>query len=814
MTGHRGDRRCGPLAAVALAMALLLPAPPAAAAAGSAEPAAATIDTAGWAGRPLAEALRRLTAAGLDLVFSTAVVGPELRVAAEPAAGPPRQVLDEILRPHRLAARPAASGGLVVVRADAAEDAAAEPSGASTAGPAATVEETIVVTPSRYHLLGDGSASGSFLGREQVRRIPHLSDDVYRAVALLPGATGGDISARFHVRGGDDDELLVLVDGMEIYEPFHLEDLQSLFSIVDSQAIGGLELLTGGYPAEYGDRMSGVLAIDSAEPAAGRRTAAGLSLVNARLAGEGSGDSGSWLASVRGGYLDLVLDLTTDPEDDLQFSPTYYDLLAKVERRTDAGTRLAGRLLASWDDTELYALEQAGVGADERSERADASYGNAYLWGTAERPLSPRLFARALVSLGWVDRNRRATSDDSDARASCTTCEDSFAEVRDERSFALLGAKADADRLAGDRHELRFGAEARYLSARYDYASYSRVLTPLITGGREPVETFRRFDSTPDGQRFALWASDRWRLADTLTAEIGLRWDRQSWTPGAAQISPRLALAWRPAGRTALRAAWGRYFQSQGLHELAIEDGEKSYYPAELAEHRLVAVEHRRPGGLGLRLEAYDKRFSRLRPRYENLFEPIDLIPEGAPDRVRIAPERAVARGVELLVEGPPGRRFGWWASYALARAEDTVGGHDQPRSWDQRHTVRLALDAHLGERWSLDAVWLYHSGWPTTPVSAAMLSDGTVQPLLGERNSARFTAYHRLDLRLLRSIEIGAGGRLDLFFEVTNLYDRANVRAVSDFDFVPRPDGGIRVIPDEASWLPRIPSFGVTWSR
>ena len=77
-----------------------------------------------YAGRPLVDVLQDLNRRGLRIVFSTSLVPPALRVSAEPA-GSPRDILDQVLRPHGLYARPGAQGTLIVARAPRRRDDAA-----------------------------------------------------------------------------------------------------------------------------------------------------------------------------------------------------------------------------------------------------------------------------------------------------------------------------------------------------------------------------------------------------------------------------------------------------------------------------------------------------------------------------------------------------------------------------------------------------------------------------------------------------------------------------------------------------------------
>ena len=136
---------------------------------------------------------------------------------------------------------------------------------------------------------------------EEVETIPQFGEDIFRAVTRLPGITGDDFSAKFTVRGGENDQVLVRVDGVELYDPFHLMDIGGgALSIIDVGLIEGVDLLTGGYPAEYGDKLSGVFDVRTRTPQPGRTHAAvGLSMMNARALIEGGSERSSWLVSAR-----------------------------------------------------------------------------------------------------------------------------------------------------------------------------------------------------------------------------------------------------------------------------------------------------------------------------------------------------------------------------------------------------------------------------------------------------------------------------------------------------------------------------------
>ena len=207
-------------------------------------------------------------------------------------------------------------------------------------------EEIVVTTP--YSILGEVAGASVNLDRRQILELPHFGDDLNRAVRAMPATSGNEASARFNVRGGRYDEVLVSLDGLELFAPFHLEDLTGIFSILDPEVIDRVDLFAGAFPTLWGDRMTAVLDMRTRTPTANQLNA-GISFSNAWLGGARrfAGDRGSWLASARRGYLDLVLDFVDEGGGDDDGGgvpdPRYWDVFSKLDFDLAAGSTFSLR---------------------------------------------------------------------------------------------------------------------------------------------------------------------------------------------------------------------------------------------------------------------------------------------------------------------------------------------------------------------------------------------------------------------------------------------------------------------------------------
>ncbi len=96
-----------------------------------------------------------------------------------------------------------------------------------------------------------------------VRKIPGANAGVENLLKLLPGVSfNNELSTQYNVRGGNFDENLVYVNGIEVYRPFLIRAAQQEgFSFINSSMVENLEFSAGGFQARYGDKLSSVLDI-------------------------------------------------------------------------------------------------------------------------------------------------------------------------------------------------------------------------------------------------------------------------------------------------------------------------------------------------------------------------------------------------------------------------------------------------------------------------------------------------------------------------------------------------------------------------
>lgn len=748
----------------------------------AASPAAPTAESAAsrLQGLSLTDALLALESSGLQVVFSSQLVRPEMRVEQEPRGGTPSEILAEILAPHGLRAVTASGGRLVVVSAPASRRDRPRPERAPAEavenGP--SFEEEILVTPDLR--AADGSPDPHSVSASDLADRPNLAGDPLRALNGLPGAVIGEGSSRVQVRGGRDDDVLILLDGLELLAPYHLQEFDSALSIVSPTSVERVELTPSGYPAEFGDRMGGVLELVTAGERAGSGSL-GLGLTNLDVNASRlySQDRGSWYLAGRGGSYELALEI-----GGRDANPQFWDLFGKSDYQI--GPRHSLRL------SSLIAEDYLSI-----EPTYEGDWSSQYVWLVDQLLPSSALVVETTVSLGEIERHRSASVDSPDTAYT----------VRDRRSLRLASARQIWRFKPSTAWSIEAGAELREMGAAIDYRNDRRLsgwISPIRTIAPEgSTEFLGRFDY---GQGSAFTTS-RARFG-AVTGELGLRYDADTLSD-EEHVSPRSSVAWSPRQGVVARASWGWYYQTQRPNELQAEDEETLLQRAERAEHRNLQLTFGSSAKATFRIDAFSRRTSRNRARFVNLFDATSFFPELEGGRLRIAPERGLAEGVELSYQGRR-QRASWRFAYTYSKAVEWIDGRWVNTASDQRHSVNAGGTYRGSRGWTFDLAWTYHSGWPTTAIQLDLA--GSRMPALGQLNGDRLPEYHRLDARVSKTWRL-TRGTLAAHVDLQNLYDRYNVRGRTDFRIVPNPTGGVELDSRTTHWPGLFPSFGLRWS-
>ncbi len=731
----------------------------------------------------LAEALLKLQAQGHRIVFSSELVPTQLTVdldevtLAEVRQAVPRVGLALVRwNSYWLITRAPATGRPTDERAQAL--------------PPPELIETIIVTGTRHRFPQRVAAdSATTLLSEELSVVPTLAGDAMRVTNRLPGVSSVGVSARPRVRGGLQDELLVMVDGVELLDPYHLADFQSIFSTIDDRTVDAIDVYTGGFPARYGNRMSGVIEVSTLKQADKPGSEVGLSVFSLFANTRGSiGEDTDYLLSGRRGNLDLVVDVV----DKKAGSPRYHDAYGRVGHRLSDTAEVFAGLFYTKDDVVFK----------DDEERSESKVDSWYAWARVDLEPTPTLTSSTVFTYTDSERQKVQFSPEEEEEPDSDQPTTTFLDfLQSTRKYQV---RSDVSYQFGAQL-MEFGVQLEYADSEYDVAAFiDRDDLGEVLGMEEPLEfDFRREPSGWSGG--AYWSAEL--VWGRMILQPGLRWDFQDYAErNTNHISPRIGIKFSPVASVTLRADYGRFHQPQGIHEMQATDGIDRFFRPQRSDHFIAGVEWLGLPDWEVRAEVYQKKYRHTRLRFENIFNPFVILPELEPDRVGFQPTKARAFGADLEIRRGFGNNVSSVWRYSYMDAEDRLDNVWIPRRWSQRHTVNAIL-SWQGESMSVAAALSWHSGWRTSMPPASIPED-TVLPISALLNNRELSDYISFDISFSKTWELGARARLTFFADVTNVFNRKNQAGV-DYDLEEDDDGRILFTPDAETLIPLIPSIG-----
>ncbi|MCC6282084.1 MAG: TonB-dependent receptor [Saprospiraceae bacterium] len=601
---------------------------------------------------------------------------------------------------------------------------------------------------------------------KQIKSLPSVGgqSDIAQYLTVLPGVVfTGDQGGQLYIRGGSPVQNRILLDGMTIYNPFHSI---GFFSVFETELIRNVDVLTGGFNAEHGGRISAIVDVKTRE---GNRK---------RLSGQFSGGPFQAKAILEGPIVPL-----------------------KADNNSSISFVFAGKkAIIDQLDSKLYPKinDSTGIPFNYRDFYGKLSFlsGNGSKFNVFGFNYTDGVDYPA-TQFGWksggggIDFTLVPTNSNTLINGTLTFSNyDSEIEEADRqpRTSGISGYYGALNfKNLGRDNEVEYGLALTGFRTEFQFLNFRGI-------------TIEQNDNTTEISGYVRWK----RKIGPLVIEPGFR---VQYYQSLDDVSPepRLGLKYNISDKLRFKLAGGLYSQNllSTVNERDIVNlfvgflsgpEETVYQPnsTEPTKHRLQKALHGVTGveidvtdNFELNIEGYYKKFTQLLSlnRFKDeVNDPNYFVETGD------------AYGIDFSMK-LEGKRSYLWGSYSLGYVTRNDGEQVYPPVFDRRHNLNLVGTYLLGKsrKWELGARWNFGSGFPFTLTQGFYTNynfdDGVGTDVLtgnpdglpgivyaSKRNGGRLPYYHRLDLSLKRVFKFTKYSSLEVTASATNVYDRPNI--------------------------------------
>ena len=574
--------------------------------------------------------------------------------------------------------------------------------------------------------------------------VPGGSGDLVTYLQTLPGVTtAGDRGGQLFVRGGTPAENLALVDGIPIYQPFHI---LGFFSVFPEDLVSSADFYSGGFGARYQGRTSSVLDVRLREGNPhGFRAMASVSPFITEALAEGPVKGATLLASVRRSLVEETSGTLLGATQPLTFESQLFKV--STTYRTN-------------DRCSALALRTADRGRLDPEEQESRVTWNNLLFGVRCVTLRP---SGQLLEVHW---GYTRSGSDAVARGSSRLHSSLFRMQHDLHATGRIGLIP-----------VEAGYEIYLEAMTYD-------VSELLSSGTQ---------GNDDVWGASVYAEPTVRIGSRIEVRPGVALIALP----RAGVEPRLRVRWEPFGRSkgVLEGALGVYRQNLvGISDLRdVSSVFVAWMKAPNGEplealQGMLGWQQPLGGGLRWSVDGYYKRLTGI---------PATVWSAVAQFTTRLGRADGKTLGADVRVEysSPHLSAFlgyGYsWTLYEASQREFTTWFAEPVQSYhpahDRRHQINTILSLDLGD-FTASARWQFGSGLPfTRPIGFDEAVDfardlykvettlGTTRILLDKPFTGRLPLVHRLDLSLSRAFDVSFG-QIHVQAGVINAYDRRNM--------------------------------------
>ena len=666
----------------------------------------------------------------------------------------------------------------------------------------------VLVTAERQKFERSMESSQIALDLREINSAPaFVEPDVFRTLQMLPGVqTTSDFSSALYVRGSTPDQNLIMLDGIAVYNPYHLG---GIFSTFNTDAIKEADFHAGGFPARYGGRMGAILNVINREGNTEKITgSANLSLISSKALIEGplpkwKGMKGSWMISGRRTYIDKVVDALALPSGSknsdgsdipLRFPYYFYDYQIKANLDIDQDHRLTFTRFYGDDVLDFsYEDPSESVSNENVTIQQDSKFGLDWPWGNQTNGLtwrwivSPKMITKTFLSnsryrfdFDLFFQNRDLyTYSDSTVINFINFNWNIYDIIKDRTLETEVQYKYSND------HEFTGGFQIKKI--RFDLGIQYDLET------QDTSFTWNPLSLKNNTQEISFFLQDRWEVSKRLKIRSGLRLTDYNLHK-KIYADPRIGMKYHISDDIALKANWGLYHQflttannqDENLRLVELWLGIPKEKPASVSEHVIGGVEYMSPRNIFYRIELYQKTFENLLTlKQDNANEY-----EGTSQDSTINEfwdTRGNSNGIELLLKKSSGK-FNGWIGYTFSETKyytEPSGWHNP--NFDRTHTINIVGNYDLTSDLELSAALTQSSGNPYTKIlgrvydwEQSLYNDSYWYPidsyLVGAKNTERYDDYFRIDIGMTRKGGNLFGLEYDTYWQIMNLTRHINI--------------------------------------
>lgn len=597
---------------------------------------------------------------------------------------------------------------------------------------------------------------------EEIRRAPGAAGDVSRIIFGLPSlAKINDTKNSLIVRGGSPVENGFFIDNIEIPTINHFPTQGSTegpIGILNVDFIEDVNFLSGGFDAEYGNKLSSIMELKMRE---GNRTTSGAQL---EMSMQGFGGSvegpldsgrGSYIISARRSYLDLLINMMNEGGA----IPTYGDLQGK----------------ATYDLSQNHKLSLVDVFSIDRQEmmQNDAVKGHINIY-----PKYKSFSNTGGLNWQWI-WGKNGFSNTSIAHT-VSSMDARFIQSRDEK--LLLTNSSDEQEwkirntnhwMLDERNKVNFGFDAKYNIIDYSlmYSDYQDAL-----GHATPATTVNQALRSPQAGIFVDYS---FQALNRLTITPGGRIDYYEYND-ATELSPRLSVTYRITEVTSLTGSYGIYYQNIPWI-IAAQKSDFRNLKTPRADHTVLSFNHLLTESTKLTVELYDKEYRDfpMDPTQPSLF----VFDQAVVEQVFLNHENLVSagaarsRGVEVTVQKKMAENiYGLIAGSYYRSSYQGIDGTWYDRVYDNKFNFAIEGGYKPNEKWEFSLRWLYAGGAPYTPFDRqASLATHKGVFDASRINAERLPDFHSLNLRVDKRYYFKST-TLTIYLSIWNAYGRRNI--------------------------------------